>query len=168
MMMIQHSRKHMLETMMTAPSCKPRPAKRARMTKKAVRFATTCQVRTIIHEPSNDDAQPTWYGKQEYRAFRKTCKEDIYAFAMSQKVGSFDSNEHCVRGLENLFPPTKRVLDQRKRERVHVVLGQQNMQRAAGAYEPETIAILSGMMSENSCARAAAFGRRDTMVWVEP
>ena len=145
----------------------PRPIKKARKAKKSVRFATICQV-AIFQEPFGD-SEKTWYGTQEYKDFRIICKEDLIAFATSRKVGTFDAIQHCVRGLESYFPPTqKRASEERKRNRLLAVLGQQDLQRLVGASDPESIAFLSGMLSKTSCERAAELGRRDAMVWTEP
>lgn len=145
-----------------------RPFKKARTTNKSVRFATTCQVATF-HQPSDYDNHKIWYNDTEYHSFKTHCKRDVIAYARALKqTGVFDSNEHCVRGLEGYFPTTrKQALEQRKRERLHAVLDQQDVQRVTGAEGTESLACLSGFYSKKSRDRAVQMARRDSLIWLQ-
>lgn len=166
--MIQQTRSR-LATMSTLSYGKqgPMPIRKTRLAKKSVRFSSTCQVVTL--QSSTKEPRKSWYAKKEYSSFRSHCKQDVVAFVRAMKAGSYDSTEHCVRGLETYFPPTrKQACDQRKKQRLHAVLGHQFMQRSMGAYDPESLAFVSNMLSRNSCQKAVEMGRRDAMVWIQP
>lgn len=140
-----------------------------------VRFSSTCNdVLPPVPDPKDEEStgNAKWYERCEYLSFKLTSKADLKAFAFSVNTGTlqhFDASKYCTRGLENYFPPSKKVwLDQKRRYRVYAVLHQQALQRVAGVKDPDSLALVAQFLSEESRDRAIGLARGDAMEQIDP
>ena len=156
--------KHSCRKRALVTSCKIAPKR------KSVRFSRACNdVLPPVAGPKGQEAKSNakWYERCEYALFKQTSKTDLKNFAFSVKTGTsqhLDMSKYCMRGLENYFPPSKKVwLDQKRRYRVYAVLHQQALQRVAGVKDPDSLALVAQFLSEESRDRAIGLARRDAL-----
>ena len=75
------------------------------MQTKIVKWSNTCKQIYITHinDMSSDEIESTWYKKQDYRAFRRDCKNNVHILKGLQTNST--GVDVCGRGLEtSIFP----------------------------------------------------------------
>jgi len=145
-----------LATTMTQITCKKhtspveccRVSKRRRLSKPTVRFAeekNTVRVRAA----SSEDLNKAWLQQADYDMIRENNRSIILAVMKAGgNISTLDMNEACVRGLEqHICVYVFNGNPKRQREFSRNICNQYREQRKMGVSDPESLSLLSSILS---------------------
>jgi hypothetical protein len=130
------------------------PSKKRRLSKKTVRFCD--DKNTVVYRHlSNEDLKRAWMNQDDYKSIRLENRKTIVALKkVMGKLHILDS-EYCIRGLETFISILIFGTDRKKNVKiVRLILNEQNIQRASGIFDPETVAAVSMILSRESRIKA--------------
>ena len=127
---------------------------------KAVRFAPTIMVSACA--VSSPD---TWYNVNDYTAFKKNMKRDVYYLASlcrAKTCQQMDTNEYSPLGLEKYCCSSSEQKQSKatKQQRITAVLEQQKLQKQMGYHNDEAIRLMGHVLSQQAVQKAIARAER--------
>ena len=121
---------------------------------KSLQFSEMSQVKFI--QPIDEaDVDTLWYSRKEYQAMRHATKKNVQQAQRSLLSNPQDVDSCMINGIENLLTPA--LIKKTKACRAQctqAVLAEQERQRHAGVYDPESLALSSKSYSRSSMRRA--------------
>jgi hypothetical protein len=138
------------------------PSKKRRLSKKTVRF---CEDKnTVVYRHlSSEDLKRAWMNQDDYKSIRRDNRNTIVALKkVMGKLHILDS-DYCIRGLETFISILIFGTDRKKNVKiVRLILNEQNIQRASGVFDPETLTAVSMILSRESRIKALKSASFDT------